>query len=126
MSDEILPCPNPWCDDRCVRGVDHREGGFFRVSCTCGVGGPAGRSEKQAVTLWNTRAPTKAEEDAHRLLDCLGPFVPKYEDWMEGRSDDERLWLYADGQTYGQLRRAHQVLKMYACGATDTDGGGVR
>jgi hypothetical protein len=57
---KLEPCPNPWCDDRNVLGVEHREGGFYRVACTCGIAGPPSTNEDQAIAAWNTRAlPTR-------------------------------------------------------------------
>jgi hypothetical protein len=53
---ELLPCPNPWCygDRLSVRWTST----VFKAHCNCGMAGPAGDTEAEAITAWNTRLTT--------------------------------------------------------------------
>ena len=105
MTDELKPCPNPWCptDSRRVTIWDLYS---RRVICTCGVKGPSSatkadtnehsipivnaRQEQanvEAITAWNTRTPTPAAPqgapetiwvDENRVVTNAPPSSPHY------------------------------------------------
>lgn len=70
MTDELKPCPNPWCapeNRRIVRWELYSR----QVFCTCGVKGPLGKDDAEATTAWNTRtAPAGVKVKELRWEDC--------------------------------------------------------
>lgn len=57
MTDDMKPCPNPWCKHN-APALHVLEGDECQIACPCGVaagacGGPYARSE--AIAAWNTR-----------------------------------------------------------------------
>lgn len=86
----LLPCPNPWCGDWSVQSVETREGGFFRVGCTCGVAAPACTREDQAIAIWNTRALNTA------LLNDIAAMMSEFVDnWPQPKKVSTALALIA-------------------------------
>lgn len=89
---ELLPCPNPWCDPYRER-IIHWELGQRQVFCTCGVKGPCGNNDEEAIAAWNTRSHEGREglEDSHveyqlwRIEGC------EREELIAGASDLEFL-----------------------------------
>jgi hypothetical protein len=73
MTDELKPCPNPWCEALEREGdfspVAHRiPHGNWQVSCTsCDQKGPIRSYEDHAITAWNTRA-TDTQVSKHSEL----------------------------------------------------------
>lgn len=72
MTDELKPCPNPWCKSEVHDGhlgiVAHRVPyGLWRVSCSCGMKAPAQASEAEAIAAWHTRPDSAVQE----LVDAL-------------------------------------------------------
>lgn len=53
---ELVPCPNPECDSKehlleiknSMKGYNKKQ-----VRCLCGVEGPRGMDEEEAMRLWN-------------------------------------------------------------------------
>ena len=68
MSEELKPCPNPWCNshkttDAEIRSFEapivepSRSSFEKRVSCPCcPMSGPWADTEAEAITAWNARA----------------------------------------------------------------------
>ena len=70
---ELLPCPNPWCEQSepvTRRASGGAFGGGLQVVCArCGTAGPAHPNEIGAVAGWNTRKsvePGESGEEAWR------------------------------------------------------------
>jgi hypothetical protein len=83
MTDELKPCPNPWCESPrppfLVWNLYHR-----RVHCLCGVRGPSSEQQSldgvphdvidaEAAAAWNTRA--DAAEQRVATLEAALPAV---------------------------------------------------
>lgn len=64
---ELLPCPNPWCP--------------WRDRCACGVQGPDGSNEAEAVAAWNLRSSDDAGLE-------LRPVVLAFAQLMEAKLRD--------------------------------------
>lgn len=68
LSAELLPCPNPWCNDSkptiVSRKGESRE--YHNVFCdTCDIGpSPSFHSRSEAIAAWNTRTNQLVERDA--------------------------------------------------------------
>lgn len=63
VSEKLLPCPNPWCEEGeplVERTVRYRGDASPRhVECSCGIRGPMGATDAEAIAAWNTRAPAE-------------------------------------------------------------------
>ena len=82
MSEQLKPCPNPWCRPLNTRMVKHRGWGItngeqYWVRCSCGVCGPVKSTRAEAVAAWNTRpvhaalvAALKELRNGHRVGLC--------------------------------------------------------
>lgn len=55
LSDELLPCPNPWCGG--YMHVTERRAHLWRVRCGCGVQADYAATEAEAIAAWNKRTP---------------------------------------------------------------------
>jgi len=61
MSDKLKLCPVPWCHNNYNRARRIKAGVVltgetrFRVKRACGLKGPFGDTEEQAIAAWNTR-----------------------------------------------------------------------
>ena len=58
MTEELKPCPNPWCASEVrVQKMVNPHTHKHRVICDlCELTGPYGTDEQEARQLWNTRA----------------------------------------------------------------------
>jgi len=61
MSDELKPCPNPWCDynEPRVKKAVQRNGDhtLHFVQCECDIESPYAPTEAEAIAAWNRRTP---------------------------------------------------------------------
>ncbi len=63
MTQELKPCPNPWCEAAEREGdfrpqVQYSNFGLVYVACTsCTMAGPTRQHEADAIAAWNTRQP---------------------------------------------------------------------
>ena len=65
-SEELLACPNPWCEAHSRSPVRNRHG-IWRVECECGVQSWAKPTKAEAITAWNTRSDTALTEALARV-----------------------------------------------------------
>jgi len=76
MTDELLPCPLPWCQGEAfLTGASV----WGNVECSlCGCEGPARKTEAESIAAWNTRTPDRAAIVAETEAAIVA--------WMRGRA----------------------------------------
>lgn len=94
MTDELEPCPNPWCDrPGSARVAPLYEA--FRVFCECSMAGPTCATEAEAITAWNTRADDTLITEARAIIEQIEPahgWPPNLAD-RERRFERAQQWL---------------------------------
>lgn len=76
MTEELRPCPVPWCGSEILETISQP---FARAQCvicqSCHCHGPLGKTEADAITAWNRRVPstevTALVEAAREAVDTL-------------------------------------------------------
>ena len=128
MADNLLPCPNPWCDSGVQPMSFAMRGGFHQVICGCDFKGPRKATKDEAEAAWNRRpAPTEADTSLQKVQTT--PLAMEAVAWRENLADFAR---YVSGQMHNLPRsatadnvndRALAILQALAVIPTEWGGG---
>lgn len=92
MSDELKPCPNPWCEALERDGdyspqIQYSNFAMVYVACTsCSMAGPTRQHEHEAIAAWNTRTDT-AKDARIAELEVVALAVARF----DGRNNNAAL-----------------------------------
>ena len=96
MAENLLPCPNPWCDSGVQPMSFAMRGGFHQVICGCDFKGPRKATKEETEAAWNRRpAPMEAVAWREKLADAAY-VVLRHSDYRPGTDNgliphDDRL-----------------------------------